>query len=225
MQADGSEGSRGPKGRSQSSGSVGLTSGGLPKALQSLDAWEFCRLGKTLEGEVAAERLSLYFGRLAESLLNAREEKSAGKTAESPSCAPLKWRIEGFCDRDGRCSMRISGQFEARQECMRCGLPVHEHVEFNRRLHLCKSEQEADTLETGEDEDAVAAPGKVDVASWIEDETLLCLPMFPAHAQCDQVQATPVSQRVTGQKNEVPDETHRPFEQLASLLKNTTGNK
>ncbi len=111
----------------------------------------------------------------------------------------------------------------ASQECLRCGKPVLQALEFDRLLRICKSEQEADTLETDENEDAVAAPGKIDALQWLEDEMLLCLPMFPAHEECESgVQAVPAeADSVSG--GDPANESHRPFEKLAGLLKGKNG--
>lgn len=183
------------------------TSGEIPKSIRHLDVWEFCRRGNRIAGELTGAGIGNNFPRFAESQLSQNS---------------LHWQAEGFCDKDGRCSLRLSGRFHARQECMRCGSAVEQEVGFNRLLRLCKSEQEADTLDTDEDEDAVAAPGKVDVVQWLEDEMLLSLPMFPVHEGCAADDGasdglTDTSEKQTEQERS--DKVHRPFEQLAGLLK------
>lgn len=157
--------------------------------LQSMDIWEFCRSG----AEVAFQTPIGRFTRLLEAchagmgereahkspLLGAMADKSGGGGFEKT----VTWRASGQCNRAGQCHVRLTGEFVAVSVCLRCNGPVSEALVFDRRLRLCKSEQEADTLETEDDEDAVAAPGKVNLLEWLEDELLLSLPMFPAHAE------------------------------------------
>jgi len=214
------------------------------KPFKSLDVWEFCRQRKSFETTVGLAGATQLFGRLTSDDETSIEGSGAttGEHAAVDEAAhvdgmqsaltqamhhatePLiSWKFIGHCDRDGRCSFQMVGRFTAYQECLRCGEPVSQTLEFDRLLRICKSEQEADTLETDENEDAVAAPGKIDALQWLEDEMLLCMPMFPAHEDCEAgIEAAPAE--VDGvSAGESPDETHRPFERLAGLLKGKHG--
>lgn len=142
--------------------------------LSSVDVWEFARQRKREEGTTPLRR----FERLAQSVLLPDDP------ANPVNASVVRWTVSGHSDRDGRCQLQIEGEFSAAVPCLRCSGPVALSIAFDRLLRLCKSEQEADTLETDENEDAVAAPGKADVLQWLEDEMMLCLPMFPAHDAC-----------------------------------------
>jgi len=199
----------------------------LPK---SIDVWEMARLGRSLSGSSPLAA----FDRVAEALGEALQQ------ADTASGVSVRWQIEGFSDRDGRCTVRLSGSFDSVLTCMRCGGFFAEEIGFDRLLRLCKSEQEADTLETDEDEDAVAAVGRVSLSEWLEDELLLSLPMFPVHNLCpgsasaDQhlensalshpgrlEEAGTTGDQAGSNRGDVRQdaETHRPFETLARLMK------
>jgi len=147
--------------------------------LSSVDVWEFARQRKREEGTTPLRR----FERLSQSVLLPDDP------ANPVDASVVHWTVSGHSDRDGRCRLQIEGEFSAAVPCLRCSGPVALSIAFDRLLRLCKSEQEADTLETDENEDAVAAPGKADVLQWLEDEMMLCLPMFPAHEACQPDEA------------------------------------
>lgn len=206
-------------------------------ALKPLDAWEFARQLGLIEQTDSLAR----FTRVCESTDLGSNDHSTQQ--------PVAWSAQGHVDRDGRCSVHIRGGFTALLSCFRCGSSFAQEVAFDRRLRLCKSEQEADQLETDEDEDAVAVTTRVDIRQWIEDEMLLSLPMFPSHADCVDLTGAD-NESVETDSAEVPDnseisagaaptnvgpersdtqgstgstdslqDTHRPFVGLGQLLK------
>ncbi len=188
--------------------------------LLNVDAWEFCRhAGVAHGGPTAGNAGSLVKGIVFERLL----------TELTSSPTDLSWSIEGRTDREGRCDLRFSGVFTAQRECQRCGQKVSEHLAFERTLRLCKSEKEADSADDGSDEsiDFVAAPGKVNVLEWLEDEMLLSLPMFVTHNDCTESPALKEYQARLVHSSSVdeqasPDDQLRPsnpFAVLASLKK------
>ncbi|MCE2680971.1 MAG: YceD family protein [Burkholderiales bacterium] len=196
------------------------------KDLAQLDAWEFARFG----GKVASESGLQRFPRLVEELHP--EVKS------DLSSLKVRWSVFGEVNSAGHCVIGLEGSFPASVPCMRCNSPVSDHFEFKRLLRLCKSDQEADTIELDDEVDPVVASGKVNALEWLEDELMLSLPMFPSHEGCAPESAS------SGLVNEDPDvsegqhqssaverpasvvnnlesapETHRPFEILARLKK------
>ncbi len=196
------------------------------KDLAQLDAWEFARFG----GKVAADSGLQRFPRLV-------EELHAEAKSDLPS-PKVRWAIFGEVDSAGHCFIGLEGSFPASVPCMRCSNPVSDHFEFKRLLRLCKSDQEADTLELDDEVDPVVASGKVNVLEWLEDELMLSLPMFPSHEGCasESVSVGPVNedpeapakqhQLSTAENSasvkrnlESAPETHRPFEILARLKK------
>jgi uncharacterized protein len=210
--------------------------------LKQLDAWEFSRLG----GHVACESKLGDFARLREVLRS--DSMTTGNWADEP----VSWAIKGVQTPQGACTLVLSGRFRAPVACLRCAEELICDMVIDRQLRLCKSEQEADSLETEDNEDAVAAPGKADAMQWLEDELLLCLPMFPAHEQCQDESSDPLApdntrvadanelaapqtngdnaqtdQQPAGSSPQNPvDErsVHRPFEMLSRLMKKPGGN-
>jgi uncharacterized protein len=196
------------------------------KDLAQLDAWEFARFG----GKVASDSALQRFPRLV-------SEMHTEATADLSSLK-VRWMVFGKVDASGHCIIGLEGSFPASVPCMRCSEPVSDHLEFKRLLRLCKSDQEADTIELDDEIDPVVASGKVNALEWLEDELLLSLPMFPSHEGCssesvisgspEEVSEESVNQRHSGavehsasvEKNlEGASETHRPFEILARLKK------
>ncbi|MFN7834320.1 MAG: DUF177 domain-containing protein [Burkholderiaceae bacterium] len=174
-------------------------------SLKDVDAWEFCRRASRFEScdSTAA------FTRLAASLSDAN-----GK---------VFWSITGHSSRQLGCVIELCGHFVASQVCYRCDLPVSQPVEFFRKLRLCKSEKEADEKADLDDEvDAVVALGYVDLSFWLEDELLLCLPMFARHPECETVADTEkvaVPETEISAQPEMAAQTRKPFAALAFLKK------
>lgn len=193
--------------------------------LKRLDAWEFCRKSGRIDGESPVTS----WPRLHSALQADGDESSNASPANRQ--LPVVWSVVGDRDADGHCRLLLSGHFTASVACLRCGQGLHCELEFSRRLRLCKSDQEADLLETEDDEDAVAAAGRVDVTDWLEDELLLSLPMFPTHPACNAELDEAAGQEVADvsalagnrQTNEQSvagnSPVYRPFEVLSGLIK------
>lgn len=105
--------------------------------------------------------------------------------------AKLQFRVCGEQDARGRARLRctVSGDLEV--ECQRCLQPLAVPVESERVLYLTGSEEEADRLETllsgdGQDEslEAIVVGQSMDLATVVEDEVLLSLPLVSVHEQC-----------------------------------------
>ncbi len=192
-------------------------------SLQKLDAWQFARLA----GDVSACAPIASYERLSAFLLEKGFEKISEQSLHSNK---IVWQIRGGITNQGRCFIHLQGYFSPEMPCIRCGDIFSEKITFDRKLILCKSEQEADSIETAEKEDAVCAATTVNALQWLEDELLLSLPMFPQHQFCSmQAEKEPKKQvdLVQGQqqdlgsnlvKNREQDQpVHRPFEKLAQL--------
>jgi uncharacterized metal-binding protein YceD (DUF177 family) len=191
-------------------------------SLQKLDAWQFARLGGCVS---ACVPISSY-ERLSSFLLEKSFEKI---TSESLQSKNIVWQVRGGITDQSRCYIHLQGCFSPELLCIRSGQVFSEEFTFDRKLILCKSEQEADTTETAENEDAVCASAAVNVLQWLEDELILSLPMFPQHPLCaaqstKQLSLTEGEQQnlqSNGVKNREQDRqpVHRPFEILAQLRK------
>ena len=106
----------------------------------------------------------------------------------------------------------------ARLVCQRCLGPLDVGVEAATEVGLISNE--ADMNRVPEELEPVLAPeGRISVGELVEEELLLTLPIVPLHADeaggtCVAADAPPLA---THGREE--DQTQRPFEQLAELLK------
>jgi uncharacterized protein len=139
--------------------------------LRLIDAPEFARLGRVLEGRVPLAE----FGRLQSWLSDA-----AGK---------LQYRIGGTVDQQGYPSLVFDLQARLLVTCQRCLQELELPVNVHNRIRLVESPGaalpgQADQALAGE-EDFVAASGPLDLLAMIEDEMILALPLAPRHEQCE----------------------------------------
>lgn len=109
--------------------------------------------------------------------------------------AILRYRICGGQDARGRPRLhcQVSGSVEL--ECQRCLRPVSVAVDSDRLLYLAASEADADRLESAladEDIEVIVAGQNLDLASVIEDEVLLSLPVVSMHEDCSMEPAADV---------------------------------
>lgn len=101
---------------------------------------------------------------------------------------------------------------EATLECQRCMQPMQLPLESQVRVALVASE--ADAARVPEDLEPMLAPGgRISIGELITEELLLSLPIVPLH---EGRQACGVSAAAAA---EPQGEMHRPFAQLADLLK------
>jgi len=99
--------------------------------------------------------------------------------------------------------------------CQRCLGPLDVGVEAATEVGLISNE--ADMNRVPEELEPVLAPGgRISVGELVEEELLLTLPIVPLHADTDPCVASASAPLA---KNEHEEETQRPFEQLAELLK------
>ena len=99
--------------------------------------------------------------------------------------------------------------------CQRCLETMKLGVEATVEVGLVATE--ADVSRVPEELEPVLAPdGHISVGELVEEELLLTLPIVPLHADTDPCVASASAPLA---KNEHEEETQRPFEQLAELLK------
>ncbi len=99
--------------------------------------------------------------------------------------------------------------------CQRCLQPVRCPIDSEGRAALVATPEEADRVP--ETLEAVFAEGhRISLLDLVEEELLLALPLVPRHADCggDEVDADEAAQ-----PDEAAPETHRPFGELAQLLR------
>ncbi len=128
-----------------------------------LDLLRFARSGESLEGELRAEMLPRLQGNL---------------TSED---AAVQYRIAGGVEA-GKPVLRLWIEADVWLTCQRCLEPFRERLELSNTLPIARDESELARWEA-EDPlvDALVVDGKLDVASLVEDEILLSLPVSPRH--------------------------------------------
>ncbi len=131
----------------------------------TLDALSFARSGASLEGQLRADRLP----RLQSNL-----------TSDD---AAVQYRIAGIVEA-GRPALSLWIEADVRLTCQRCLEPFRQRVELENVLPVARDEAELARWEA-EDPlvDALLADDRLDVASLVEDEILLSLPVAPRHPE------------------------------------------
>jgi uncharacterized protein len=138
-----------------------------------IDAFEFCRLKESREGE----RPVAEFARLSEEVAN--------------TSGMVRWSVQGGMHALGYPMLHVSVQANVQLMCQRCLTPYAFEVESESALVLVKSEDAADELEeklADEEVDVVVGSKTMNFIDLIEDEVLLEIPLSPRHDVCpDQV--------------------------------------
>jgi uncharacterized protein len=139
--------------------------------LRSIDAPEFARLGRVLDGHVPLAE----FGRLA--------------GVPGGISGDLEYRVAGVIDKRGYPILVLDLQARVPVVCQRCLQEFELPVKVHNRVRVVELpegellEQADETLAS--EEDIVAAAGPLDVMAMIEDEMILALPLAPRHDQCE----------------------------------------
>jgi uncharacterized protein len=98
-------------------------------------------------------------------------------------------------------------------QCQRCLQPMERPLERVSRIALIAAEDEADRVPP-EREPVLAAGGRISIGELLTEELLLLLPIVPLHEQHECASKPAAAERAAA-----GGETHRPFANLADLLK------
>ena len=144
---------------------------------------------------------------------------------EFPRVLPLLAEPDGVARgrvefaREGRiavASVKLSA--EVTLECQRCLSPLKVPVSAAGRAALVASAAEAERVP--QDLEAVLAPDyRISLRDLVEEELLLALPLVPRHENEGCASASAGTQAEPDATTQPAGETHRPFDQLAELLK------
>jgi uncharacterized protein len=169
----------------------------LPDLSDHVDPFRLCDQGRSYEGRLPLAGLA----RLAQALAVAEGEAT--------------YRIR--CDRDQRRRARIRGSVDAvlTVVCQRCMGPMRLPVHGAFQLAVVKGETEADSLP--DDYDALLLEGDtLQLASVIEDELLLALPVAPLHPP-EECGVDPGKWAAEDTEPDAASERDNPFAVLAGL--------
>lgn len=159
------------------------------------DVWELARRSGSVHGQLSLKDTP----RLVEQLADA--------------AGALHWRLDGLIDELGRPAARLEVQGRVLARCDRCGrtvaVPIHERARF----YFVDDEDELGKLPIDESaEEPLLGSRQFDLASLVEEQAILALPISPRHEDCAAPAPAEAPRRPHG-------ETHRPFAALAALKK------
>jgi uncharacterized protein len=98
-------------------------------------------------------------------------------------------------------------------QCQRCLQPMERSLERVSRIALIASEEEAARV-PAEREPVLAPGGRISIGDLLTEELLLLLPIVPLHEERECA-----SKPAPAERGAAGGETHRPFANLADLLK------
>lgn len=171
-----------------------------PRSTPFIDVFELARDHATIEGHVPLSKLP----RLAAALACPDGE--------------LHYRIQGQRDDQGRPGAHMNLSADLELECQRCNQPFNFRLERDAQFRFVGSEAELNALPIEDDEvDVIVGERRMDVSAWIEDETILSLPLVPRH-ELDDVACRPAA-GLAAVEAESQDSSRRehPFAILAGL--------
>jgi uncharacterized protein len=101
------------------------------------------------------------------------------------SAAQIEYRLQGAENRKAKPSLRLSLRGSVVLICQRCLRPLEIALDVQSELELASSVRAINLAE--DDDDRVLATPNMNIASLIEDEAILSLPMVPMHEHCVEV--------------------------------------
>lgn len=172
-------------------------------AVRHIDAFEFVRLGRSLEGSTPLAR----FVRLLEGL------------PEQDPAAVVRWSARADRGPLGEPLIRLDVETVLTLQCQRCLGPLATPIESEVALQLVETEAELDdpdvfdesdmdAIEAGRDFEKVLGSRRFDLLEQVEDELILSVPYVPRHDVCPSG---------GGKSGDAPDDKPSPFAVLAGL--------
>ena len=94
----------------------------------------------------------------------------------------LEYHLRGGSADNGKPCLRLSVRGSLQVVCQRCLDPIQVPIAIDAELQLAEHVREIS--EADDEIDRVLASRNMDVASLVEDEVILALPMVPRHDEC-----------------------------------------
>ena len=132
---------------------------------------------------------------------------------------PVTWTAQGAQRESpaGRAqlSLHLRAHTAVRMQCQRCLLPVALSLDVDRKFLFARDEAEAAQLDEETEDDVLVLEHHFDLATLVEDELILALPIVPRHDNCPQpLTAESSAGRVDAA---VASDRPHPFAALAAL--------
>ena len=178
------------------------------RATASADAGLRLNLRRLADGDDEGRRDGLLAGTALTRL--------AGDVVEGPS--DVSWAVaarwQPVAGSEPQLWLQLQAQAQVTLSCQRCLQPLVQALEVERDFRFVRDEAEAERLDENADEDVLAMPSgaTIDLASLIEDELILALPLVPRHTACPQPLPVP-----DAAEDGDDEPRQRPFAVLASL--------
>ena len=129
---------------------------------------------------------SLQFARERGKKTGSLELASLPRLAESGcTAATLSYVLQGGESPEQRDTLHLKIDGQMRLQCQRCLGPLDYPVASSAELELASTQGQIDDAD--DDKDRVLASKQMDVATLVEDEAILALPMIPMHEQCIEI--------------------------------------
>jgi uncharacterized protein len=141
------------------------------------------------------------------------DELSGLRCAGAPVAGRVSGRVQ-FAREKGLAVAQLELAGTATLECQRCMRPMERALDVKSRMALIASDADATRVPPAL-EPVLAAGGRISIGALVTEELLLTLPIVPLHEGGDACAAAADAQS----KEPAGGETHKPFAQLAELLK------
>ncbi len=166
---------------------------------RALEVIAFCRQGGSLQGRWPLAKMQ----RLADSLLG------------TSSDVGVDWQLAGsllpVTGGDAEIWLHLQASVTVSLQCQRCLQAMDDDIAVDRRFRFVRTEAEALRLDEDSEDDVLVLEPRLDVATLLEDELILGLPIVPMHAVC------PEPLRPLQDDSVLEDAAPHPFAALAAL--------
>jgi uncharacterized protein len=140
----------------------------------ALEVMAFCRQGGSLAGRWALAAMT----RLGSSLLGA------------PGDAAVDWQLTGsllpVTGGEAEVWLHLQANATVSLQCQRCLQAMDDEIAVDRRFRFVRTEAEALKLDEESEDDVLVLEPRLDVATLLEDELILGLPIVPMHSVCPE---------------------------------------
>ncbi|MEO8169868.1 MAG: DUF177 domain-containing protein [Oxalobacteraceae bacterium] len=139
-----------------------------------IDAYEFCRLKESRQGQISV----------------ADSARLSGECVDKSAILP--WSIKGGSGSLGFSQLKLSVSGSVSLLCQRCLTPCAFNIASESILILAKDDVHADEIEAmldDDDIDVIVGSKALDVLALIEDEVMLAIPLSIKHEVCPDVAA------------------------------------